>query len=639
MVTFLSNRRIEAIFLISGASLSTRLTAETVQKTEFRLLPLKPPGELPNAYFGAISVGSERHTMAKVVKVTDLSDGCIIAKDIYINSSVLYRSGTLVTPSLAEDLSEKGVIEISIKNSQITAFHRDFLEEQGITSHRLQSLTDRFQNDMSVIADELRYGRILHSEASYKWLRSVYLRTFSNPTVILLMDSLKQWDPICYTHSVDVFVLCSLYIRRFHMKLPKGFILGCLLHDIGKLYTPRPILLKTGKLTEREYEIIKEHTLQGYELLSKLKFPAETCKIARSHHERLNGSGYPDQYTVPGKDIDLKAMMIADIYSALTLKRSYRNPMHATRAMQILLNECLSNKLDMKNCFAFINFVRIFPPATQVLLTNGEVGTVMTNRNGSDILPKIKLQDRDNVIQLPSDLSLTVKKVVGWDSSDILMQEKQNWHDYIQNLIDGNTVRALELLDALSDGKRIENVFIDLIERSMHEIREGADSQRFQPADMSIARTTTLTLLNWKMLKLLPDRKTEMGAVIIANLDSAKELLPMKMINDLFAINGWKTLFLGNRADLAMITDLIERKSARYLAVSLSEESQLFPVNHIIHLLRCKYPDLIIFIHGSSAHLIDDLTIGTTMTSTSLSEFVINLRSLFSLRTSGHKKT
>lgn len=596
-----------------------------------------PPGELPNLYLGQFLLGVN-DTMTKVANVADLTDGCIISKDIFINSSVLYRSGTYVTPALADELSEKGVQEVSIKNGPLTAFHRNFLEEKEITAHQLKALTERFQNDMSEIADELRYGRILHSEASYQWLRSVYLRTFSNPTVSLLMDSLKQWDPICYIHSVDVFVLCSLFLRQFHVKMPKGFILGCLLHDIGKLYTPRSILLKTGKLTEREYEQIKEHTLHGYELLNKLGFPSETCKIVRSHHERLNGSGYPDHCVVSEKDPDLKSISIADIYSALTLKRSYRSPMHATRAIQILLNDCMRNNLDLKSCFSFINFVHIFPPATQVLLTDGEVGTVVLNRNGSDILPKIKLHSQNRVIQLPSDLSLTIKSVIGWDSKEILMQEKRNWRDYIQNIVDGNALRALELLDALSDSKRIENVFIDLFERSMNEIEKRAHLQEIKPADLSIARTTTLSLLNWKMLKLLQDRKVEMGEAIVANLDSANEQLQLKMVDDLFAINGWKTLFLRENADLAMITDLLQRKKAGYLAVTLSEESQMFHVCNMLNVLRKQYPELTIFVHGASAHLIDDLPARGILTSADLSEFVVNLRRLFQLKAAGCKK-
>ncbi len=594
-----------------------------------------PPEEPPNLYLGQFLLGVN-DTMTKVVNVTDLTDGCILSKDIFINSSVLYRSGTYVTPALADDLSEKGVQEVSIKNGKTTVFHRNFLEEQEMTAHQLKALTERFQNDMSEIADELRYGRILHAEASYKWLRSFYLRTFSNPTVGLLMDSLKQWDPICYIHSVDVFVLCSLFIRRLHMKMPKGFILGCLLHDVGKLYTPRSILLKTGKLTEREYEQIKEHTLQGYELLNKLGFSAETCKIVRSHHERLNGSGYPDHYAVAEQDRDLKSIAIADVYSALTLKRSYRSPMQATRAIQIILNDCMRNNLDLKSCFAFINFVHIFPPATQVLLTNGKVGTVVLNRNGSEILPKIKLQERNRVIQLPSDLSLTVKSVIGWDSKEILMQEKQNWSDYIQNIIDGNALKALDLLDALSDSKRIENVFIDLFERSMNEIEKRTD---LKPVDLSIARTTTMSLLNWKMLKLLQDRKVEMGEAVTANFDSANEQLPMKMINDLFAINGWKTYFIGENANLAMIGDLIERKKAGYLAVSLTEEAHMFKVFNMLNVLRKAHPELIIFVHGAGAHLIDDISIRGIMTSSDLSEFVVNLRRLFQLKAAGCKKS
>ncbi|RYL95832.1 HD domain-containing protein [Sporolactobacillus sp. THM7-4] len=569
--------------------------------------------------------------MSQVVKVENLKDGFILSKDIYINSTVLFRSGTYITPALVAGLKEKGVRKVSVRETEIHLFKNLFIDEQEMSPHQLMTLNERFQNDMAVIASELRFGRILHSEASYKWLRSVYLRIFSNPTVVLLMNSLKQWDPIAYYHSVDVFVLCTLIFRRFHWEVPEGFIIGCLLHDIGKLYTPRSILLKTGKLTEREYQKIKEHTVEGCQLLSKLEFSDGARKMVRSHHERLNGSGYPDHYRVSEEDQDLKIMMIADVYSALTLDRSYRKPMHAAKAMQILLNDSQRGLFDLAYCYHFMNFVRIYPSGTKVLLTDGKTGTVLASQNGSSILPRIKLKNQKNVIQLPSDLSLTIKRVIGWDSREMKMQARQNWNDFIQNLIDGNPHQALKLLDELSDGKRVENVYTDVIERSINEIREGVPSSLFHLADLKIAINTAVMLLHWKMIKLSNHLNNTMGSVAIVNFDPVVDRLQLKMINDLFVINGWKTYFLGDTdtADLSMITDLIRRKGVHYLAGCFNSANQVFSIRHIFRTFLSQFPDLTLFVHGTNAHHINDPGSSQALVSSNISEFIANLRTLF----------
>ncbi|TGA97541.1 HD domain-containing protein [Sporolactobacillus shoreae] len=566
--------------------------------------------------------------MAKVVNTDKLADGNILARDVYINSSVLYQSGTYITPALIADLLDRGVSEVTVKNDS-AASYRDSHNRQ-ITPHQLRALTERFQNDMKSIANELRCGRILHSETSYQWLRSVYIQLFANPSVLLLMDSLKQWDPVCYTHSIDVFVFCSLYSRKYGQTFPDGFILGSLLHDIGKLYTPRSILLKSGKLTEREYVRITKHTTDGFALLKKLDFPEEACKIVRSHHERMDGSGYPDKRVLKRGETELKFMMIADVYSALTLKRSYREPMLAIKALQIILASCVRpQQFDLQTCFGFINFVHIFPPATHVLLTNGEQGIIVPNPKGSDILPKVRLQNSGSVIQMPSDLSVTVKKVTGWDNSQIEIQKKQIWSDFISYLVDGNPIKSMECLDTLSDSKRVEDIFTDLFEKALVEIETGLSAGCYLKSDFLIAVQSLMRLLSWKVLKIARDLQTVMGKVIVVNLDPAHDPIRLRMVNDLFKINGWKTYYLGEPTSYEIISELISRKKAQYLALPMMNDSQSFQLRKLIQHVRSDFPEMIVFVHGKEAGLVSDCSSHSVLTSANLTEFIGNLRYCF----------
>ena len=109
--------------------------------------------------------------------------------------------------------------------------------------------------------------------------------------------------------------------------------LGAYLHDVGKVRVPHEILNKPGALTEQEFEVIKMHPVWGIELLATIEFPWDIKPIIRSHHEKHDGSGYPDR--LRGDEIPLAAQIvcIADVYDAMTTTRSYRGAMTQEEAM------------------------------------------------------------------------------------------------------------------------------------------------------------------------------------------------------------------------------------------------------------------------------------------------------------------
>ncbi|MGH7447012.1 MAG: HD domain-containing phosphohydrolase [Longimicrobiales bacterium] len=114
------------------------------------------------------------------------------------------------------------------------------------------------------------------------------------------------------------------------------FRMGGYLHDVGKTEVPLEVLNKPGKLTDEEWVAMKNHTVAGAEIVATLNFPWEILPIVRSHHERWNGTGYPDG--LAGEEIPYHARIlgVADVYDALTTARSYRPAMSHDEAIQIM---------------------------------------------------------------------------------------------------------------------------------------------------------------------------------------------------------------------------------------------------------------------------------------------------------------
>ena len=162
--------------------------------------------------------------------------------------------------------------------------------------------------------------------------------------VMTALGGLVDHSSYTYVHSVHV----ATYSVALHMKICKHLEhdelvdvgIGSLFHDYGKVYTPKALLDKPGKLTAAEFEELKQHPVYGYLALKDLGiFSPVSLSIVKHHHEKENGKGYP--YGLAGCDIarSSKITAIADVFSALTTNRSYRKALPREEAMEIMFGE------------------------------------------------------------------------------------------------------------------------------------------------------------------------------------------------------------------------------------------------------------------------------------------------------------
>ena len=124
--------------------------------------------------------------------------------------------------------------------------------------------------------------------------------------------------------------------------------LGAGFHDIGKIAIPDAILLKPGKLTTEEFEVMKTHAAIGAELLKPMKTMEKVLPLIRNHHEKLDGSGYPDGWKNDEISLPIRILSVVDIYEALISKRTYKDSMLPEKAFGILKEESGKGWWDLR---------------------------------------------------------------------------------------------------------------------------------------------------------------------------------------------------------------------------------------------------------------------------------------------------
>ncbi|AIE84348.1 putative metal-dependent phosphohydrolase [Fimbriimonas ginsengisoli Gsoil 348] len=198
-----------------------------------------------------------------------------------------------------------------------------------------------YQSFVTYIARaEDRQRHIEELQVKQAQLSDLYLATIKS--LALAIDAKDQ-----YTHQHIIRVQRYAVAVAIEMGLEGGDLegvrTGALLHDIGKLGVPEYVLLKPGPLTPEEYEKVKKHPEIGAAILDPVEFPWPVLPVVRHHHERWDGTGYPDG--LAGENIPLTAriMAVADVYDAVTSTRSYRQAWTHERAVELIRREAGSH--------------------------------------------------------------------------------------------------------------------------------------------------------------------------------------------------------------------------------------------------------------------------------------------------------
>lgn len=290
------------------------------------------------------------------------------------------------------------------------------------------------------LMDQARLGASVNTAQAKETVNTCVKSIMRNPDAMMWMTRIRNEDEYTAEHCLNVCVLAIAFGR--HLGLSEGDLqrigLCGLLHDVGKMKVPPEVLNKPGELTDKEFKMMKAHTLFGRKLLMSSVAPngyQGVVDVAYSHHERIDGKGYPRQLSASGISPFSRIIGIVDAYDAMTTKRCYDNARPSTDALKEIYR-CRGTHFDERYASQFIEMVGLYPPGSIVELANGMVGIVFDTNLHYRHLPKVlvvrdsdKQPCREKVIILANtekgtlDKSFLIQRVITDGSFGVTLQD------------------------------------------------------------------------------------------------------------------------------------------------------------------------------------------------------------------------
>lgn len=340
----------------------------------------------------------------RLINTNNLEEGMQIGQDLYdeYNRLLLGRGATL-KGSYVTRLKQMGLPALYVQEADTSDISVPEMIPPAVRAKAIQNLSNTFQ----AISQSLEGMRQLSLDEAHQHVHSKrFIDTFKSTTsnqgidqivgdvdtlvdqimnkdVILGLNSIKIHDNYTFQHSIDVTLMGLLLARKIGWEKERltAFGIGCLLHDVGKIFIQSEILNKPDRLSEKEFEIMKSHPTLGYDLIRTIAPHLSNLisHVAYQHHERQDGSGYPRgikgnkalDRNEPNTIHDFGAVAaVADIYDAMASDRPYRQGWPADRVVN-LIKELSGSHLNPRVVEIFLQTVAPFPIGTNIRIQDG----------------------------------------------------------------------------------------------------------------------------------------------------------------------------------------------------------------------------------------------------------------------------
>ncbi|OPY56633.1 MAG: Cyclic di-GMP phosphodiesterase response regulator RpfG [Pelotomaculum sp. PtaU1.Bin035] len=343
------------------------------------------------------------------VKISSLRPGMKLAYNIYnsrdeeLLAAGVVLTGTYIKKLAGQDLSYVWVDD-GVQSGAPVSVKDVVAQETRIAAIRQVK---------NILLETKESGRlVIEPQSLYFTVSDFTDQLLSKDDLLFNMVDLRLQDDYTFAHSVNVCILALM--TGITLGYSRGELavlgMGALLHDLGKIKVPDEILIKPGSLTEKEWVMMKRHTVEGYWLIHDAGNIGELqAIIALQHHENYDGSGYP--LGLKGDKIHEYAQVvaIADKFDAITADRVYRKafPPHEAYEMCSASGNYFFKEHIAK---AFMYNIAAYPAGTIVELNNGMVAVSVDTQKGYSLFPRVRVLYDENHRPAPDQFELPLFK-------------------------------------------------------------------------------------------------------------------------------------------------------------------------------------------------------------------------------------
>jgi len=335
------------------------------------------------------------------VSINLLYNGMVIQDDIYDSSGdrLLIRSGNTLDDIQIERIRSlnagRSTIYVSGRTHKSMVTKRPDIEIESRKEVEEATGYADVKDETFELLEEIAHKKEVDQESLQNVSNELSHRLEATPptVIISLINAMAPVDEYLQRHSVNVSLLNGLigqWMRLSKNEIDKLVLIG-LLHDCGKTLLPPAVLNAPRNLSAVEFEVVKMHTVYTSDLLSE--FPESIQRAASSHHERLNGSGYPKHLALGDVSLEARITAISDIYDAMVSQRAYKTP-QSPFSVIALLEKLRRSELDGELIRVFKKHMPDELMDKPITMSDGTIGIVREYDLTDIEYPKVELSGR-----------------------------------------------------------------------------------------------------------------------------------------------------------------------------------------------------------------------------------------------------
>lgn len=352
-----------------------------------------------------------------IVYTKDLLPGMVVAQDVMnLNNQLIIANNTTLTEFLIDQLKASSILEVNVAGpitsvpSDNESYYEKITHSKSFRQFK-EKFSDNTKSLKSAMDTILDGNKPIDSDNLITQTKQMVSPKATSIEIFDMIHNMRSYDDSTYAHCMNVALICRVMAKWLDLSDEDTEVLTLcgLLHDIGKVKISDAILQKPGKLTDEEYEIIKSHSQEGYNILLNQNMDERIKTVALQHHERCDGSGYPNHLDASQISDFSKLVAIADVYDAMTSARVYRKGLCPFKVISIFEEEGLQ-KYDPQFILTFLERIGSSYMNNNVRLSDGRIGeVVMINKNNLS-RPMVKVGDE--YVDLSKQLSLEIDEII-----------------------------------------------------------------------------------------------------------------------------------------------------------------------------------------------------------------------------------